>query len=372
MSKDRIASLDGLRAISIGLVVLGHLCGTRGFPFAETSPLASFATLGVRVFFVISGFLITGLLLSELEHTGTVHIGRFYFRRTLRIFVPYYAFLLAVIILDRLGVFVIPTSETSSALTYTSNYRLHPTWQLGHTWSLSVEEQFYLLWPAALWCLGRSRALSLAGVVILLSPAVRLALWQFAPALREGVGHRFETVCDALATGCLLAGIRGWLERQPIYLRALRTSLFAAVPVLVFAVARLDEHPRIAFAFGWTAQSIGIALVIDYCLRYPDAGAVKALSTRAPVFVGQISYSIYLWQQLFLNRSSSARWCAFPLNLVGVAVCATLSYFAIERTSLTLRHWLERRLFRPKIASATSTIVPILGQAAGPASEQPP
>jgi peptidoglycan/LPS O-acetylase OafA/YrhL len=373
IAKDRIASLDGLRAVSIALVVFGHLSGTRGFPLGESPWFPPFATLGVRVFFVISGFLITGLLLSELEQTGSVHIGRFYFRRTLRIFVPYYAFLLTVIILGRFGVIAIPASELSAAATYTSNYRLHPSWELAHTWSLSVEEQFYLLWPAALWLLGRGRALALAGFVLLLVPGVRLALWQLYPAMRDGVGHRFEAVSDALAMGCLLAGVREWLHRPALYLRALRSPFFATVPMLVVASCPLDQHPRLAYALGWTAQNIGIAMVIDYCLRYPDSGMVKLLSTRALVFIGQISYSIYLWQQLFLNRWSSARWCAFPINLVAVGLCATVSYFAIERTSLALRRRMERRFFRTRIAPSTaSAIVPLPVRTAGPASEQPP
>src|ERR1700741_1440801 len=83
----RVPSLEGLRAISIPLVLISHLAGTRGFPLsaAATNPWA-LGIFGVTVFFVISGFLITGLLLDELRRTGTVALGRFYFRRTLRIF----------------------------------------------------------------------------------------------------------------------------------------------------------------------------------------------------------------------------------------------------------------------------------------------
>src|SRR5262249_1060512 len=150
LSKDRIAVLDGLRGFSILLVVAGHLAGTRGFPLRENFLSSSLALLGVRVFFVISGFLITQILLEELAESGTVQLGRFYFRRTLRIFVPYYAFLIALFALERAGVILVGPNDFQAAATYTTNYNPHAAWQLAHTWSLSVEEQFYLLLPAPL------------------------------------------------------------------------------------------------------------------------------------------------------------------------------------------------------------------------------
>src|SRR5712692_903449 len=102
----RIPSLDGLRAVSIAFVLIAHLVFTAKFPFLSGIPdgwFENLGALGVRVFFVISGFLITNLLLSELEAKQTIHLPRFYFRRTLRIFVPYYFFLLVMILLQALG-----------------------------------------------------------------------------------------------------------------------------------------------------------------------------------------------------------------------------------------------------------------------------
>src|SRR5690348_1097885 len=117
--RERVACLDGLRALSIALVLAGHLVGTRGFPRLDPVLFASLSMLGVRVFFVISGFLITTILFDQAERTGTIGLGRFYIRRTLRIFVPYYAFLLTVGVLDRLQVVSIPASDFWSAATYT-------------------------------------------------------------------------------------------------------------------------------------------------------------------------------------------------------------------------------------------------------------
>ncbi len=103
-SKNRIPSLDGLRAVSIALVIFGHLCGTQGF-FGQAlyRRTGDVANLGVRTFFVISGYLIMAVLPKELDRTGTISLRRFYFRRTLRIFPVAYVFLAVMTILAGLG-----------------------------------------------------------------------------------------------------------------------------------------------------------------------------------------------------------------------------------------------------------------------------
>ena len=165
MGSRRIPSLDGLRAIAIGLVVFGHLCGTSNFfPRSTFAPLGDFGVFGVRVFFVISGFLITFLMLDEIEATGTVSLKRFYLRRSLRIFPASYVFILFVFLSSRLGWPTLLPGDLFHAVTYTVNYDKHTSWEVGHLWSLSVEEQFYCWWPAAMRVLGSRRSLKLAGL----------------------------------------------------------------------------------------------------------------------------------------------------------------------------------------------------------------
>ena len=139
----RIPSLDGLRAISITLVLVAHLAGTRNFPLSEaTGNFWGLGEFGVRVFFVISGFLITGLLMQELAQEGRIRLGRFYLRRTLRIFPPYYTLLAALGLASVFGAVTLAPHDLLHGATYTSNYYLGRSWFLGHSWSLSVEEQF--------------------------------------------------------------------------------------------------------------------------------------------------------------------------------------------------------------------------------------
>ena len=356
-TSDRIPSLDGLRAISIGLVLLGHLAGTAFFPISrEVAKFWNFGDFGVRVFFVISGFLITGLLLDETARSGRIHLGRFFFRRTLRIFPPYYAFLAAMFVAAGFGLVQLAPNDAVHAMTYTSNYYAERSWFVGHTWSLSVEEQFYLLWPAALVIAGVGRGLWIAAAVVLLAPIARLAEWFMLPSVAAGIGHRFETVADAIAVGCLLAMTRALLHRLPLYMRALESPFFILVPVLAVAGALTHDRPLVSFAVGMTMTNICLALVIDWCVTFHTGRIGRVLNAAPIVFVGWISYSLYLWQQPFLNRASTADVTAFPVNLLLAVTCALVSYFVIERPSLKLRKLLERKIFKP--ASSTSPVLP--------------
>jgi len=340
----RIPSLDGLRAISISLVLLSHLGGTRHFLIsARVTDFFELGHLGVRVFFVISGFLITNLLLQELAKKNSIHLLKFYFRRTLRIFPPYYLLLAILFLAQACGWLALAPRDALHTLTYTSNYYPERSWYVGHTWSLSVEEQFYLLWPAVLLLAGRRRALWAAGGFVLVSPVLRLILYY---AFRGyAIGHTFETVADSIAVGCVLAGARGWLKQQRVYQRFLQSRWFYLVPLAVVLASALYDRPRLYIFFGFTIMNIGIALCIDWCVTH-DTGRVGALLNCRPlVFLGVMSYSLYLWQQPFLNKSSAALVTQFPLNLILVGAAALVSYYLIERPSLRLRQRLEARLF---------------------------
>jgi peptidoglycan/LPS O-acetylase OafA/YrhL len=341
LTERRIPSLDGLRAISIVFVLVSHLAGTARFPLSEaTGNVLFLGDLGVHVFFVISGFLITGLLLDELARSSRIDIGRFYFRRTLRIFPPYYAMIAAVLVAQAMGWLRLSSNDAIHAATYTSNYHAGGSWFLGHTWSLSVEEQFYLLWPAIVVLAGPRRAIAIAAGVVLLSPAVRLLSFSVAPV---GMAYRFENVADAIAVGCVLAGARATLHRRHAYMAALGSPLFFLVPCAVVGVNLLHFHPRLYFAAALTVENIGLALCIDWCVTHSEGRIGRLLNAPAVAYVGVLSYSLYLWQQIFLNRASASAVSAFPLNVVLVIIAALGSFYLIERPALRFRRRHERR-----------------------------
>jgi len=342
----RIPSLDGLRAISIGLVVLSHLAGTERSPInGRVADILPLGELGVRVFFVISGFLITNLLLDEWNRYGTISLSRFYFRRTFRILPPYYTLILVVAIGAFLQLIRLAPADLVHAVTYSSNYYAQRSWWVGHTWSLAVEEQFYLLWPAVLLLAGRRGAFAVATAVVVISPFVRLVLWHFAASNTNGIGHGFETVADSLAIGCLLAGLASWLIAQSWYRRMLASPAFLLVPLIVLAASAFHEHPRVYFFASFTLMNVGAALCVHWAVMYHKGVVGRFLNARPVAFVGVISYSIYLWQQLFLNRYSQSALATFPLNIILMAIASLASFYLVERPSLATRHRLEVRLF---------------------------
>jgi peptidoglycan/LPS O-acetylase OafA/YrhL len=347
----RIPSLDGLRAISIGLVLEGHLTGTRGFPLQRGGhfPLAE---LGVRVFFVISGYLITTILLGDLRKRGRISLGRFYFRRALRLFPALYVFLGIVLVLAYFGFVELRSWDVAAAIGYAMNYHRERAWVLGHCWSLSVEEQFYFLWPALLVFLGAQRAIGLAALFLFLAPVIRVVEYRFFPAWRAGIGETFPTIADTIATGCVLAGIRQWLHANAAYNAFQRSFLVAFLPLVVLAANYMESRPSFDLPFGQTMMNVGIALIVDWVMRFPDTLVGRVLNSRPLVIVGVGSYSLYIWQQIFLNRSSDAPFCAFPLNIALAGAVATASYLLIEKPFLRLREKLELRLFsrRPRAA----------------------
>jgi peptidoglycan/LPS O-acetylase OafA/YrhL len=335
----RIPSLDGLRAISIAAVLLGHLSGTRGFPQILTTiirnPYVDIANLGVRVFFVISGFLITGLLIAEEKKTGSVSLKQFYIRRTLRIFPAYFVFLGVMWVFDQSGVIAVAARDFVHAVTYTMNYAPDRGWYLGHLWSLAVEEQFYLLWPLTVVLVGLRGARRVGFSVIWLVPLIRITESVMWPSRRSMIGETFETTADALAIGCLLALSREALFARVWYRRAVESAW--VVPALLLAGLIIGTRFRPSILIAQTIINIAIALGIDGCVRFPGSSFGTVLNSRPLVFVGTLSYSLYLWQQPFLNRGSSATLAMFPINICAAATCALLSYYLVERPVLRLR-----------------------------------
>jgi peptidoglycan/LPS O-acetylase OafA/YrhL len=345
----RIPSLDGLRAISIVLVLVSHLVYTERFPLPKgIDPvwLDRLGPLGVRVFFVISGYLITSLLLKELETNKSINLGKFYFRRTLRIFPPYYFFILVMIMLNKLNWVELSGRDIIHAFTYTVNYYPERSWVIGHGWSLSVEEQFYLLWPALLLLSGKRRGLWIALAFFLLAPFIRLGYYYLKPAFVEyELGFRFETTADAIAIGCLLAGIYKWLICQPFFQRVAKSRWFIFIPVIVLIASEINPVRIRYLLFAIPIQNLGIAACIAWCITSYKGLIGKILNSRPVAFLGVISYSVYLWQQPILNPYSTLAINRFPLNLVIVVVVSLASYFFVEQPSLMLRQWLKDRIF---------------------------
>jgi peptidoglycan/LPS O-acetylase OafA/YrhL len=355
----RIPCLDGLRALSMGLVLFAHSTGTEGFfSYPFFLPVGDLGNLGVRVFFIISGFLITSLLLHEVRKTGRISLGGFYLRRAFRIFPAFYVYLAALAALAALAVVDARPIDFIHAATYTMNFVRDRAWVVGHIWSLSVEEQFYMLWPVALAAVialaprepladaaerVRRAALRISVAVLILAPLARIGTYELFPAERPLIGEAFPTIADSIAFGCLLAALRVRLGKSKAYMRMLGSRVFLLTPVLIFAVNHLAMHARAFFLVGETLLDLMIALCIDRAVRLPDGRVGRMLNGRLLSWIGTLSYSLYLWQQPFLNRHEHGIFHRFPVTIACAFALAVASFYLVEQPMLRLRARLERR-----------------------------
>ena len=337
--ENHLRSLDGIRAICIAFVIAGHLGGTRGIRRIDLG-VGDYANLGVVVFFVVSGFLITNLLLSEHERKGRISLKLFYTRRFLRIFPASYCYLACIFVLWLAGMVHLEAKDLWHGVTYTVNYVPHPAWQVGHLWSLSVEEQFYLLWPFAFFALGPRRANWVAAAVLLLGPVSRSTAWLFLRDTPYRDLPMFPVVADSLAIGCLLANARTWLEGQDWYLQLFRPIYSISLLGLIFLINRYRAYTVVEI-LGMSLINLSIAILIHRSVYRSHDWTGQVLNWNPIAFVGVLSYSLYLWQQPFLNRQSTAWVNSFPQNLMFVVIAAIGSYLLLEKPLLKLRHRLR-------------------------------
>ena len=158
--------------------------------------------------------------------------------------------------------------------------------------AISVFELFKIgIGPSSSHTVGPMRA---ALLFVLLSPALRLALYLFAPAYHPYIGAAFETVGDAIAVGCLLARYRDELWAREWYRRLLTSRWMALVPLVVLLASTLDGRPRISYVIGIPVKNVGIALLVDWAVRFPAGRVGRVLNSRVAVWIGTMSYSLYV------------------------------------------------------------------------------
>ncbi|HUQ07759.1 MAG TPA: acyltransferase [Kofleriaceae bacterium] len=353
----RIPSLDGLRALSIVLVLVSHLLGTRGFPVGPRAmgAIGDFGYLGVRVFFVISGFLITSLLLAEQEKTGSISLKGFYARRAWRIFPAFYTFVAAMVLAWLMGSIVLHLGDIVAAVTYTMNYHYDRSWELGHIWSLSIEEQFYMVWPAMFLIGGPRRVVPISLAMMAIAPCLRAAAFFTLERPDDVTMEAYPCVMDSIATGCLLAALKPRLDLSTRYLQALRSPAFVLVPIAV-ALANIPTWWVFEYTTNVTIQNIGVALCVDRCVRNSDDWIGKVLNWSPLVWLGGLSYSLYLWQEPFLNHYAKSDVNTFPLNVILAFTCAVASFYLVETPFLQWRD--RRKAARSAAAVARSVTAP--------------
>jgi peptidoglycan/LPS O-acetylase OafA/YrhL len=329
----RLQSLDGIRGVAIGLVLLFHgfVPGFRG------------GWIGVDIFFVLSGFLITTVLLQEYDRNGSISFAEFYKRRSLRL-APALFLMSALFILYAavaMPNFSARLRETLEAILYATNwseaFKFKTAKYVGHTWSLGIEEDFYLVWPAILlaliFLLAKKPRWYLAAAVA--SLALLVALWRAGLSLEGARPPRlyngFDTRSDSVFIGCALAFVVsrvGFL--WPIGLAGL-------LAMFIFP----KWNSPFMFMGGYTILALSAALLVAGAAR-PDTWCSRVLSFAPLVVIGQISYGLYLFHYpIYTMVSEQIGRSPWYLNTIGLSLSvalALLSYYYLERPCMALRH----------------------------------
>ncbi len=378
-SLPHVAALDGVRAIAVTAVLLFH-AGVPGVPGGF---------LGVDLFFVLSGFLITSLLLRELSGTGHIDLGRFWVRRARRLlpaafFVIAVSLVVAAIFLpgeaartraDALASFVYVNNWEQILADHSYFVAFQRPSLLQHLWSLAVEEQFYLLWPLVLGLLlgrlGRrwTIALTLAGALL---SALAMALL-FTPgedASRAWFGT--DTHASGLLVGALLAFAwpLGRFHSAPRKSAAtlLDVAAVAGLAAVVAAMLTWNEADPVVYRGGLLAFAIAAAVLLA-AVSHPACRAGAVLGVAPMVWIGARSYGIYLWHWpvMALTRPgvdvALSRWILVPAQLAAAVALAAASYRWVEQpvrrgdAGRALKDWLDRRPPRRRLAIAGGAVL---------------
>jgi peptidoglycan/LPS O-acetylase OafA/YrhL len=351
-NRTRLPSLDGIRAVCIALVIGAHAEKTVGFPDAWRNAASYLVNgaLGVTIFFVLSGFLITFLLVREELARGGISLRAFYARRALRILPVYAAYVTALVAISQMTAVDFSACEWTTTLTFTKNFACGQ-WVDGHLWSLSVEEQFYLFWPMAVACLTRRRRMWIAAACVLVAPVARVIF--FANAWYDLEMYSLMTNVDALMIGAVVGAalatgavpLDAILRYRPALVRAAAASLIWTLMVLDHFVTGLVA----VVAFSGTVTAVLAAYLIASYASISGGPMYGVLNWRPVRYVGVLSYSLYIWQQPFLSATNAYGFASipgaltFPTNTVAAFAMAALSYHALEKPLLSLRTGLRPR-----------------------------
>lgn len=330
------APLDGLRAVAALGVLVDH----------ARLPGFGAGGLGVDVFFTLSGFLITNILVEEWAKRGEVDLGRFWLRRVLRLYPALLALVLGILLLAPW----LPAATlegVTPALLYFANWRralVGDIGALGHTWSLSVEEQFYLIWPLVLLLLLRTRGGARSALQAVLAGAflvtvVREIVFQahLLPYDRIYNGSDFRS--DGLLIGCALA-LAAHIGPLPAWLTSPKTlTVMLAVYAATFFGWALVAPPSF---LGRAIASATAASIIAATVSGASSPALTLLAHPIARWLGARSYAIYLWHfPIVMVLASQPTALRVPAVLALTIAAAALSYRYVEAPALALRQRLR-------------------------------
>jgi peptidoglycan/LPS O-acetylase OafA/YrhL len=343
----RIRELDGWRAVSVVLVIVHHLFTFRFPSILENIPalrawFAHAGPLGVRVFFVISGFVICRLILKEELRYGSISLTSFYCRRIFRILPPLYLFLLSLFLMGAVHWITVNNKALVMGALFLTNTRSAPyNWFSGHTWSLAVEEQFYLAFPTLWIVLSRWKRWRgpFFGLLFLL-----FAAREMEEVYRGWQAHALPSSRNGFS--CILTGVL--MAIWEVKARRLVKGVPGWVVLLLGLTILVDPLRNVVLVNGLfhsLAEPLAIGLVLLYSTQ-SGAWLRAFLCNRVTQAIGITSYGIYLWQELFTgpieSYQGSGAALAYLLPLLFVIVPA--SYLFLEKRAMEMGKSLSRKV----------------------------
>lgn len=337
----RIPTLDGWRGIAIAMVLFGHIQAATG----RFLPEFYTGQHGVTIFFVLSGFLITTNLIA-----GPANLKKFYVRRFFRLMPVVWTYLaLLAIVSFCTGVRLFQGGEIQASLLFYRNYAgPNPGGAMtGHFWSLSIEEQFYLVWPALLLLLGIRRCRWFAGLAAVGIGIYRWCRWQH---YEQGLlDYRTEVRADALLLGCLLALLLSNPEFRKYAARLTKWLALPAIAGLLISIGRFRNMEPLY-------EPVCIAVLMAGTCIHPSNIPARVLSGKPLVWLGQVSYSVYVWQEPFMWFKGSMFGFVFLLVFF-MPLCALGSYYLIERPCTQFGRRLTAGNQAPPVAEPQSVAI---------------
>lgn len=316
-----IAALDGWRGVAILLVLADHLQSALLGHYAR--PWTRTGQHGVTLFFVLSGFLITAKLAENPTTLRSFYIRRFF--RLMPAAWSYLAFLGVVELLFH--VHATSLSGIASCVFFFRNYSSSHLRITGHFWSLSIEEQFYLVWPSLLVLAGVKRTRWLAIFGAFACAVYRFFRWQHYDHV--WLSFRTEVRFDALLVGCVLALLFHDPKLRSSVARVSRQIVLPALIAFAYCIAHFHWLPPLY-------EDVAIAVLLAASVAYPRSSLARLMSLRPLAWLGIVSYSIYVWQQFFVVVHQRL-WVTVTMIAI-MPVFVLVSYYLIERPCVRIGH----------------------------------
>lgn len=346
LEKKQIPSLDGVRAFSIAIVLFGHL--NVGIKSQLLTTIFGYGTFGVQFFFVLSGILITTLILKEKLKTNSVDLKSFYIRRTLRILPLAFLFIITTILLNQFFQLGISLRSFLHAATFTENFNSERSYYTSHFWSLSIEEQFYLIFPLLLkknvkWYL------IISFFVIISCPLITILKFHneinspFYNATIQILYNLIPRGLISILIGSVSAIIVFKYEFYKIRLSGTIMTIYQASLLIVSWY--IFNYNNIPGGIGTILTPILIAVFIFSVMKESPSLIFKILNLKIIAKTGVLSYSIYIWQQFFTNHRpwDNLKTFSHPvINWIIMFIVAYLSYNYFEKPFLMLKKKFEK------------------------------